>query len=185
MRRGRLTVIAGPMFSGKTTYLIKKLNKLKDKNILVVKPKIDNRYHPNKISTHNGKSFPATAVNRNNPHSISSLYSIDLNFLFIDEINFWPFDILWPQIEFFLKKGLITFAAGLFYDFHRQPFGATLPLSKKADKTIELFAICDGCGKKARFNYRKKNISQQIVISANKLYGACCSKCYPKLNKAK
>ena len=184
MKRGKLVVIGGPMFSGKTTYLIKELKKLKKQKILVVKPKIDNRYYPNKINAHNGKAFPATTIDRHNLKSIINLFSTKLRFLFVDEINFWSFAVLLPQINFFLTRHVNVFAAGLFYDFRRRPFGATLPLSQKADEVKRLFAVCDGCGAKASFNYRKENIIQRVVVSAGNLYGACCKKCYPKLNKA-
>ena len=87
MKKGELVVIGGPMFSGKTTYLIKKLDRFKKKRVLVIKPKIDNRYHADKISAHNGKAFPSTAVDRNNPNSITNLFSIRLSFLFVDEVD--------------------------------------------------------------------------------------------------
>jgi thymidine kinase len=73
----------------------------------------------------------------------------------------------------------------LLYDNQKKPFGATLPLSKLADKFIELFAKCDGCGKQANQSYRKTKARNQVILGAGESYGACCEACWSSLNQVK
>ena len=182
MLKGKLVLIVGPMFAGKTTYLIEKANQLKNKKILIVKPKLDNRYNKQAIVTHNHKKFPAQIIDENDPRSLINLYQKNYSYLFIDELNFFSFNTIWPQFELLLKQGVIIYAAGLEYDYQQKIFGPIHRLRKYATKVIQLYAVCDGCGGKATLSYRKKVRHGQIVVGGAELYGACCAKCYPKLN---
>lgn len=164
------------MFAGKTTYLINFANKLPQKSYLFFKPNIDIRYSLNECVTHNGQSIKALNLNSKNP--VFPKISKQVKSVFIDEINFFDYSPINLQIQKLLKKGINVIAAGLLYDSNKIPFGATLTLSKEADKFIQLYAICDFCGNRAEHSYSKVTKESQIELGASDKYGSCCSKCY-------
>jgi thymidine kinase len=178
-----LTIIGGPMFAGKTTYLIDFANKLPHKSYLFFKPNIDTRYSTNKCVTHNGQSIKAVNLNSTDP--VFPAVSNQIKSVFIDELNFFKYSAIKPQIKKLLKKGINVIAAGLLYDSNKKPFGATLPLSKQADEFIQLYAVCDFCGKRAEHSYSKVIKEKQIELGAADKYGPCCSKCHPQQCKTR
>jgi len=171
-----LTVIGGPMFSGKTTWLLEKEKVLPNGSYELFKPNIDTRYAVHEFVNHDGERIPARNLSTTSPHFPQ--FSPEIKTILIDELNFFDETIILPVIKGQLKAGRNVFAAGLLYDFAQKPFGATLPLSKKADKFIELFAICDRCGKKASESYRKVASQQQFLLGSSDIYGACCKRCW-------
>ncbi len=182
MRKGKLVLIIGPMFAGKTTYLINQATKLGKEKVLIAKPRLDSRYSKKAIVNHNHIKLSAQVVNEKSKNDLIDLYNPKYEYLFLDEANFFSFSSLWPQLKFWLEKGKNVFLAGLEYDYRRQIFGPLHRLRQYADEVVQLYAVCDGCGGKATLSYRKKPRWGQVVVGGADLYGACCPKCYPKLN---
>lgn len=174
-------VVGGPMFSGKTTWLIEYTKKLQDNSYVIYKPNLDTRYATNAIVTHHGQSLPATNINYLNPQIPKLGRSIKT--ILFDELNFFSFNTLFSEIQRQNKLGRDIVGVGLLFDSKKNPFGATLPLSKYVHAFIELFSICDGCGKKANHSYRKIQLKKQIAIGASEIYGACCEKCWADLQR--
>lgn len=177
--QGRLTVITGPMFSGKTTRLVK-VASLFGPSCLVVKPVIDDRYGRFILMSHDGIETYARVVY---PESVdfSLLLNWSTTIVCIDELNFFSFEQIYPQIEWLCSHGIDVIASGLSYDFKKQPFGATLPLSSHAERVVHLFAVCDRCGSDAAHSYRKVAQEDQVLVGASESYGACCDTCWEVL----
>ena len=176
-----LTVIGGPMFSGKTTWLLNYEKILPKGTYKLFKPTVDTRYEKHAYVSHDGVSIPALNLSVTDPHFPT--LAPEIKTILIDEVNFFDPSTLLPIIEEQLQQGRNIVAAGLLYDFAQNPFGATFPLSQKADKYIELFARCDRCGKKASESYRKVTSQQQFLLGSSDIYGACCKTCYPILSQ--
>ncbi len=168
------------MFSGKTTWLIEHTKKLPTGRYVIFKPNIDTRYATHAIVTHNGQTLPALIINYKKP-AFPPL-SRKIKTILIDELNFFSYKTLLPLLNRQQKMGRDIIGVGLLYDSNKKTFGATLPLSKIADKVLELLAICDNCGQKtARHSYCKTKTKSQIAIGAGESYGTSCDECWSVL----
>ncbi|MDQ3008946.1 MAG: hypothetical protein M3Q81_05145 [bacterium] len=172
-----LHIIGGPMFSGKTSYLIDTVSKLASGTYQLYKPALDTRYAIDECVTHDGLKIPALNLTTEQPDFSSLPPSVTT--ILLDELNFFNPEIIIPVLQAELKQGRDFIGAGLLLDSKRQPFGATLPLSQQADTFTQLFAICDNCQQQAEFNYSKVIIKGQLLLGASEAYGACCENCWP------
>lgn len=181
-KRGRLTVIGGPMFSGKTGKLVAMVDVFTRMGykVLTVKPKLDNRYGGHdEIHSHDNKKTPAIVVDGESPESIiDRILTTGANKVIFDEVQFFEKEKVMRVIEVLRKKGIHVIAAGLLYDYQRKPFGCTPDLLGLADERLELFAICQKCGSLARHTERRKGGRGQIVVGAADMYIASCEKCH-------
>ena len=180
--KGRLTVVAGPMFSGKTSKLVAMVEVFTRMGyrVLTVKPKLDNRYGGKKeIHSHDHKKTPAIAVDGESPESIiQKIIATGSDKVIFDEVQFFDKDKVMQVIAVLRKMGIHVIAAGLLYDYQRKPFGATPDVMGLADERLELFAICQNCGSLARHTQRNKGGKGQIVVGAADMYTAACEKCH-------
>ncbi|WP_269320298.1 thymidine kinase [Oceanivirga salmonicida] len=152
---GRLEVVTGSMFSGKSEELIRRLrrsNYAKQK-ILVFSPSIDNRYGENGIYSHNKNNFAAHSINSLDEMENILTQNPDVEVIGIDEIQFFP-----KGIVDFCKKcvdlGKRVIVAGLDQDFRALPFKPLPELMAIADEVTKLSAICTVCGKLAYASQR-------------------------------
>jgi thymidine kinase len=176
-------VFGGPMFAGKTTALLNEAAQLPEGSFLFLKPSLDDRYLKDAVVSHDGQKIPAEVISATEP-AFPQIDQQKTKTVFIDELNFFQYETLWPQIQKLLDQGTNVIAGGLLYDFLHQPFGATLPLSKKANQFVELFARCDNCGKPATHSYRKVGGSDQVLVGAKESYGASCQDCWEDLQRS-
>jgi thymidine kinase len=178
---GELTVITGPMFSSKTTELLKRILWAKNgenKEVLVIKPAFDDRYSITKIVSHDGLSVDAESIT-----SWANIYESALfaDMIFIDELQFFcePYfsgDIIQEVINL-LKQGKTVIANGLDMDFEGNAFPITKTLFTMADNAIKLRSNCVICGKNATKTYKKKlSYEQQVELGSSDLYEARCNK---------
>ncbi len=181
-RRGKLTVVAGPMFSGKTSKLVAMVEVFTrmGHTVLTVKPKLDNRYGgKDEIHSHDHKSTAAIVVDGESPESIiEKILASGADKVIFDEVQFFEKDKVMYVIDVLRKKGIHVIGAGLLYDYQRKPFGSTPDLLGLADERLELFAICQNCGSLARHTQRMKGGKGQIVVGAADMYTAACEKCH-------
>lgn len=181
-KKGYLTIFAGPMFSGKTTKLIKLVEILegKGKKVLTVKPSIDTRYTKKpKLASHDLKTTAALFVDMNKPEEILQLVEKNkINHVILDELNFFHKTKTLSVVKELLKKGIDVTGSGLAYDFRRKPFGPTLAISKIASQAIWLYAICQKCGRPAEHTQRTGGGTGQVVVGAADVYMASCKKCH-------
>jgi len=178
-----LTIIAGPMFAGKTTYLVEFAKTLPEGSFLVFKPDIDSRFATDACVTHDGLSLQSQNLKSSAPHFPKLTAKIKT--VLLDELNFFNFETLFPEIQKLLELNINIVGSGLLFDSQKKPFGATKRLSEMAHKFVELFAKCDGCGGKANQSYTKVIKTSQIALGAADSYGACCEKCWGKFNPKK
>ncbi len=179
---GTLTVIAGPMFSGKTGKLVAMVEVFTrmGHNVLTVKPKLDDRYGgKDEIHSHDHRATPAIIVDGESPESIiDRILETGADKIIFDEVQFFDKDKVKVVIRALKKRGLHVIAAGLLYDYLRQPFGATPDLIGLADESLELMAICQKCGSLARHSERVGGGKGQIDVGAADKYIAVCEHCH-------
>lgn len=187
MSRGILTVIGGPMFSGKTTELIRQIKRdtIAGYKIESFKPKLDNRYTAEKICTNDGSSIESIVVAESG--DITKRYlRTEPQKIFIDEIQFFE-DNITTVIEFLLRCGVDVTVAGLITDFKGDSFGPMGKLISIAQKVITLSAVCTHkdergiiCGKPAYFTQRFVNgiparkSDPVVVVGGSDSYSARC-----------
>ena len=180
--KGRLTVIAGPMFSGKTNKLVAMVEVFTRMGykVLTVKPKLDNRYGgKEEIHSHDHKKTPAIVVDGETPEAIiEKIVNTRADKVIFDEVQFFDKGKVMEVIDVLRKRGIHVIAAGLLYDYQRKPFGSTPDLLGLADERLELFAVCQKCGSLARHTERVAGGKGQIVVGAANMYIASCEKCH-------
>ena len=175
-------MIAGPMFSGKTSKLVAMVEVFTRMGykVLTVKPKIDDRYGgKDEIHSHDHKKTPAIIVDGEKPADIiEKILASRADKVIFDEVQFFDKKKVLKVIETLRNLGIHVIAAGLLYDYQRKPFGGTPDLMGLADERLELFAICQKCGSLARHTQRVSGGKGQIVVGAAGMYIASCEKCH-------
>lgn len=187
--QGRLVVGYGPMWAGKTTWLIEHYGD--GEGVLAFKPAIDTRYTKNPVlKAHTQLEVPARMVAVETPREILEAVlgaEAIIERVLIDETNFFD-DRLLAVVESLLISGRDVFAAGLLLDSDRNDFGATRKLIALADDVVEQFARCDfingegNCRLPACYTYARKKKESQLVVGAAELYGAVCRVHYEVLH---
>lgn len=177
-KAGWIEVICGSMFSGKTEELIRRLKRAKiaNKNIIVFKPKIDNRYHETHIMSHDENSFHSVPVEY--ASEILQHITKELEVVAIDEAQFFD-DDLQNVCNELAYRGKRVIIAGLDLDYLGKPFGPMPQLLASAEYVTKLHAICMVCGNTAQYSYRKNNDSkEQVLVGTKDVYEARCRKCF-------
>lgn len=189
-REGWLEVICGCMFAGKTEELIRRINVLSfaKKNIIVFKPKIDDRYSETEIVSHAGTHVPCIVVS--NAKEILNHIEADTEVVAIDEVQFFDEDIV-DVCEYLADKGLRVMVAGLDKDFRGEPFGVLPELLTRAEFVTKLTAVCAKCGAPATRTQRLvdgKPASFEdpiVLVGAVDHYEPRCRHCHEIENKPK
>lgn len=171
---GRLDLIIGPMFSGKSSELIRRIRKYRlcSYNCALVKYDADNRYSNDLVMTHDGKRM--TAINCHELYQIISVEQYDV--IGIDEGQF--FSDIFPFCYEYLKKGKIMIVAGLDATYLRTGFDNILALVPFANNVDKLSAICMSCGRNASFTKRISEEDEIEVVGGLDKYMAVCRDCY-------
>jgi thymidine kinase len=177
----QLEVIAGPMYSGKTEELIRRLVRAEIAKFKVqaFKPKIDNRYNPKKISSHSKSEHAAILVDHTRPKSILESVQEDTQVIGIEEVQFFGSEIV-EVCETLVSMGKRVIVAGLPSDFKNEPFGPMPILLAKADKVDRIHAVCMTCGGDADFTQRIVNGKPAsyndpiVLVGASEAYEARC-----------
>jgi thymidine kinase len=183
MKKGKLTAVYGPMFSGKTTYLIDQFDR--GKSTVVFKPDLDERYTKKPVVvSHNQAMIPAVLVNHLKPEEMKDLVA-DFKVIMIDEVNFFHESLI-TMVKQFLREGRDVYVAGLFLDSERNIWGPMTTLIKLADVKVEVTARCDGQGGKCKspaiLSYRKIPKTEQVRVAGVDEYGATCELHYEELH---
>jgi len=171
---GSIEVVCGPMFSGKTEELIRRVKRaqIARQKVQIFKPAIDNRYHETEVVSHSSLSMEATPVNS----SVEILQKVfdSTRVVAIDEVQFFD-DNISIVVEKLARRGIRVIMAGLDQDFMGQPFGPMASLLAIADSVNKIHAICTVCGAPATKTFRKdpKN-SSQVLVGETDLYEARC-----------
>ena len=179
-QQGWIEVICGSMFSGKTEELIRRLRRAEfaQQKILLVKPKIDNRYHDSDVVSHQGSSFEAITVD--NAAAILDLWKKE-KVVAIDEAQFFDPGLV-EVVTKLSAKGVRVILAGLDMDFKGVPFGPMPQLLCVAEYVTKVHAICVSCGNLAQFSNRTVGDSGQVLVGAVEKYRPLCRACYNKIS---
>ena len=179
MRRGRVEVICGSMFSGKTEELIRRMKraKLSRQKVEIFKPSIDVRYSDEDVVSHEGNAIPSTPV-----ESAASilLMGSDADVLGIDEAQFFDDQIIDVCNEL-ANRGTRVIVAGLDLDFLGKPFGPMPQLCAIADDVTKVHAICVRCGALAYVSHRIVEGDRQVMLGETHEYEPLCRQCYAEL----
>jgi len=184
VKKGKLTVMAGPMFAGKTTKLLTLFSVLSNLgyNILCFKAeakKINGMGHTN---SHDARPLPVIYVGMDQPEKILQYVGEDgIDKVIIDAIHFFPKNRILSVVKKLLNCGIDVYVNGLIYDYRKQLFGATRALLLMADEPFELFSVCVRCAGKAEHTERiAGGIDQRIgTIGPQKAtYIPVCSRCH-------
>lgn len=187
-KKGTLTVIAGPMFSGKTGKLVAMVDVFgrMGHRVLTVKPIIDSRYgNFAEIHSHDHKTSKAIVIDGEAPEIVlEKIVKEHPNKVIFDEVQFFEKSKVKKVVAELKKLGIDVIAAGLLYDYKREPFGATPDLMGLADERMELLAICQKCGNLARHTERVGGGKGTVEVGAADKYIASCDKCHRVYRKS-
>ena len=173
-----IDVICGPMFSGKTEELIRRLRRLQYANskFLLVKPTIDDRYDKIKITSHNKTSIESIPIQV--PGEITHWLSEnpDVTTIAIDEVQFLSNDIV--HICNDLDPNYNIIVAGLDMDYKGRPFEVMQLFLPLADHIKKLSAVCVKCGADAKMSHRLSDGRNIVDVGGAEKYEARCKKCW-------
>ncbi len=178
---GKLVLIVGPMYSGKTTELLSfvEIYKLGKKRIMVFKPSLDFRYGTSVVKTHTGLEVEAMSVE--SPKQILDLAFGKVDAVFIDEVQFFDKD-LFKIVRYLIDSNIDVFCSGLDMTFKQNPFETTTLLMAIANEVIKKKAVCEICREyNANLTYKLTEGEQEIDIGGKEKYIAVCRDCYNKL----
>lgn len=180
---GYVEMIVGPMYSGKSEELIRRLKRAKiaKQEVVVFKPTIDNRYSVEDVMSHSGIAIKAVAISENDQvwqHITDATQVVGF-----DEVQFFGdgIDQLLLQLA---DKGIRVICAGLDMDFKAQPFGIIPELLARAEFVDKLQAVCIRCGEPATRTQRiidgkpAKYDDPIVLVGALESYEARCRKCH-------
>ncbi|PRR80419.1 Thymidine kinase [Clostridium liquoris] len=180
---GWIEVIVGPMYSGKSEELIRRIRRAKiaKQRIQVFKPEIDDRYSKEDVVSHCGDKEGAIPVK--SADQILELMDEDVQVVAIDEAQFFDENIV-RVVNEIADKGKRVICAGLDMDFRAEPFGYMGQLMAIAEFVDKIQAICMICGNPATrtqrlINGMPANYDDPIVlVGAKESYEARCRKCH-------
>lgn len=176
MRRGRVEVVCGSMFSGKTEELIRRLKRAQfaHQRVEIFKPAIDVRYSEQEVVSHEGNSIMSTPVDSS---ASILLMGQESDVVGIDEAQFFDEHIVEVCNEL-ASRGIRVIVAGLDLDFKGQPFGPMPALCAIADEVTKVHAICVRCGALAYVSHRIVAGEKQVLLGEKHEYEPLCRECY-------
>jgi len=177
---GRMEVITGPMFSGKSEELIRRLKRAQIARLRIAsfKPEIDMRYQPDAISSHSAQTIRAVAVrdvDRLRAVLFPALDTVDV--VGIDEAQFFDELLVGLAMEL-VEAGKRVVLAGLDTTFAGEPFAPMPALMAIADEVVKLSAVCMVCGAPAIHTQRLGASQQLVIVGASGMYEARCRACF-------
>lgn len=159
---GWIEVICGPMFSGKTEELIRRLKRAKiaKQKVEIFKPMTDTRYHEENVVSHDANFIHSTPVESS---SNIELLATDTRVVGIDEAQFFDDGIV-DVCNKLANSGIRVIVAGLDLDYTGKPFGPMPNLLATAEYVTKLHAICTHTGEIAHYSYRKNEQDKRILL---------------------
>ncbi|MBO4786545.1 MAG: thymidine kinase [Prevotella sp.] len=178
-RHGRIEVICGSMFSGKTEELIRRLKRAKfaKQQVEIFKPSIDTRYSDVDVVSHDQNTIQSTPIDSS---SSILLLAGDNEVIGIDEAQFLD-DGLVDVCNQLANRGIRVIVAGLDMDFKGKPFGPMPALCAIADDVQKVHAICVKCGSQAYVSHRLVASDKRVLLGETQEYEPLCRECYQKM----
>tara|TARA_Y100000768_G_scaffold367904_1_gene331403 strand:+ start:191 stop:721 length:531 start_codon:yes stop_codon:yes gene_type:complete len=174
---GKIEIICGSMFSGKTEELIKRIKK-SGKKFIVFKPRTDTRNKTNKIVSHDNSEINAKTISKSDD---ILKYSENYELIAIDEAQFFDNNIV-DICTNLANSGTEIIIAGLDMDYSGKPFGPMPYLMAIADDVKKLHAKCSETGEPAVYSYRKTKNNSTIEVGDKDKYEPLSRKAYIQKN---
>ncbi|MFO7820249.1 MAG: thymidine kinase [Halanaerobacter sp.] len=185
---GWVEVITGVMFSGKSSELIRRVERamIAKQEVLVFKPSIDNRYSDTEVAAHNGITVEAQIVDdvtdiKDKIDNYKGEEIVDV--IAIDEGQFFAEDLI-GLVDGLAQEGYRVIVAGLDTDFAGRGFKPIPELMARAEYVTKLHAVCVKCANPATRNQRLINGEPAsiddpvVVVGADETYEARCRRCH-------
>ena len=172
---GKLDVVVGPMFSGKTEALIRRAyqtEKFYGLKAVVFKPVADTRHQHAEVVSHDGTSIPARWIAKDAPN-----LPHDVGLIAIDEVQFLSLDAV-PRIMDAVNAGVTVMVAGLDLTSKGEPFGPVPALMALADSVTKLVSRCAKCSKPATRSQRLVNSTETVLVGGIESYEPRCLACF-------
>ena len=176
--RGRIEVICGSMFSGKTEELIRRMKRAEfaRQRVEIYKPLVDTRYSKEDVVSHDHNVIPSTPVDSS---AEILLLSGDIDVVGIDEAQFFD-NGLADVCNELANRGVRVIVAGLDMDYLGKPFGPIPYLLAIADEVTKVHAICVRCGSLAYISHRLVHNDKRVLLGEKQEYEPLCRECYNK-----
>ncbi len=163
------------MFAGKTTALIKAIELVDERRVVVFKPELDTRYSADAVVSHGGQAMPALAVKH--AQQMLELVGDDCEVVGLDEAHF--FDAELPSvIEALISRGMDVLATSLDRDSWGRPFSLVEKLIAAADSTSRLYATCAKCDQQASYTQRLTPVIDGEMVGGAESYEPRCEPCW-------
>lgn len=174
---GWIEVICGPMFSGKSEELMRRLRRARiaRKRVQVFKPEIDTRYSPNEIVSHGDVRMKSEVVK--DAGQILARLDWRTQVVGMDEANFFGPELV-DIANQLADTGKQVIVAGLDTDYMGRPFPPMPNLLTLAEAITKTLAICMRCGNPAKHTQRLVESDDLIVVGATGMYEARCRRCF-------
>lgn len=175
-RRGRIEVVCGSMFSGKTEELIRRLKRAKfaKQRVEIFKPAVDVRYSEQEVVSHDSNAIASTPVDSS---ASILLFTSEIDVVGIDEAQFFDMGLI-DVCNQLANNGIRVIVAGLDMDFKGTPFGPMPGLCAIAEEVSKMHAICVKCGNLANFSHRTVKNDKQFLLGETEQYEPLCRNCY-------
>lgn len=177
-RRGRIEVICGSMFSGKTEELIRRLKRAKfaKQRVEIFKPALDTRYSEEQVVSHDSNSIASTSIDSS---ASILLFTSEIDVVGIDEAQFFDEGLV-TVCNQLANNGTRVIIAGLDMDYKGIPFGPIPALCATADEVTKVHAICVKCGELAYASHRIVENNKRVFLGEKNEYEPLCRECYHK-----
>lgn len=181
-KKGKLTVIVGPMFAGKTTKLITLYRIFKNHGNKVLCFKAEGgeiKAKNGETNSHDARPLPVIFIDKKKPELIlKGAKKQKADKVLIDAIHFFSERKTKKVIAKLLDRGIDVVVNGLYYDYKRRYFRLVHDLFDLADERIELFAVCERCGGRAKHTERVSGGKQKLESTQTAKYIPACSACH-------
>lgn len=170
----QLEIICGPMFSGKTEELIRRVRRaqIARQKVQIFKPALDTRYSEEKVVSHSSLEINAQPVK--SATDIFGLIKDSTRVIAIDEVQFFDLEVVAIAAKL-ARRGYRVICAGLDLDYLGRPFGPMPYLLAIADNVTKVQAICTVCGAPASKSQRITQDDSKVLLGANESYEARCN----------
>lgn len=180
-RHGRIEIVCGSMFSGKTEELIRRMKRAKfaKQRVEIFKPSIDTRYSEKDVVSHDRNFIHSTPVESSGALQLLALAD-DIDVVGIDEAQFFDMGLVNVCNEL-ANSGVRVIVAGLDMDYKGIPFGPIPALCAIADEVTKVHAICVRCGALAYVSHRLVHNDSRVLLGEQEEYEPLCRECYRKV----
>ena len=177
-RPGRIEVVCGSMFSGKTEELIRRLRRAQfaKQRVEIFKPAIDTRYSDEEVVSHDHNAILSTPLDSS---ASILLLTANIDVVGIDEAQFFDMGLV-DVCNQLANRGVRVIIAGLDMDFRGVPFGPMPALCAIADDVTKVHAICVKCGSLAYVSHRTVQNDRRVLLGETQEYEPLCRDCYQR-----